>query len=654
MNIFTEEKEQEFLSTILPEVENRYQDLSERRTKLSKYRRQRINEPRQKVKNFPFPNASNVTPPLTSSILQTIYGNTKNTFQSLRDLWNIKPLRLNDKELAKQTKALNKYFNILSESPQDLNLRAKNKVIFYEANSLGTSFVKIVWTKDEWKFNRMGADGNTEEIIATSHNGPEVIPVQEEDVVYPSGSDDIQRLPWFATISHLFLHEIEHKEDIGIYEEGVSEALRGFEQSGDHKRDNYLLEENRQNRPGDLPKTLDVYEIFCFFDPDDSGVNKDIIVKVHLPSQTILSAEYNEMGLRPFENFQYMHIPYSLTGRGVCQMCEGMQDTVEAYYNMRVDNDKFAINQVLVYKKDRGIQPNMTVYPGKMIGVEESDDIVPMKFGQVQNATIPAEQQAFQLAGRNAGASDTMAGFADQTLKSRDTLGGQNLRLQQGNGMFNAVIEGMKDSFSRVGRVILYYLINNRNTIIDKESKIGRMSEEELLDLEKILNIPLEEVPLKFSFSIKTRDIEETKDIKRNNLMMLFGLQNQYFQANAPIVMQLSNPQQPMPPEAHEFFSKQFEGQTRILNSMLELLNFDVPDDYIVDIDQYVEQQQQKKMQMVLQEMMGQVKGGMPGLPVGPQQSGQGGPSAGPAGPSGQSGQPAGQAPQGDVNDFRR
>ena len=177
-------------------------------------------------------------------------------------------------------------------------------------------------------------------------------------------------------------------------------------------------------------------------------------------------------------------------------MTEGMQDEITTIHNMSIDADKLAISTPCKYKKDRGIQPNMSMYPGKMIPVEEMDDLIPMSLGNVNLASINREGQSYQYAARNSGISDTMAGFADTTLKSRDTLGGQTLRYQQGMGMFNAIVEGFMDFFSRVGMKIFYLLVNNRDKVIEKEKTLGRMSNEEIKVLDAALNIDVTEIPM--------------------------------------------------------------------------------------------------------------------------------------------------------------
>ena len=356
-----------------------------------------------------------------------------------------------------------------------------------------------------------------------------------------------------------------------------------------------------------------------------------------------------------------MHIPFSMTGRGTCQMTEGMQDEVTTIHNMTIDADKLAISPLLKFKKDRGIQPNMVMYPGKMVGVEEQDDLVPMAIGNVNLASISREGQSYQYAARNSGISDTMAGFADTTLKSRDTLGGQTLRYQQGMGMFNAIVEGFMDFFSRIGLKIFYLLVTHRDKVIAKENKLKRMSDEEIAILDRVLGIDVNDIPMKLQFSVRARDLEDTKDVYRQNLMMLFQIQNNYFQSNAPVLMQLYGPQgAQMPMEIRDFFFQQFKTSTNVLRQMAEIMNIDNVDEIALNMDPYEQKELQLKQQLALMAQLQAMMQQGNALPPGAQQQQQGPPISRPSpaaqvmAQSPQEQTNAASGPQGEVNDFRR
>jgi len=287
MAILTDEARRElFLERYIPAIRNRYGDLAEKRDKNNKYRRQRINEPAQKVKNRPYPGASNVEVPLTSAITQTMYGNLKNTFLMRDPFWNIRPVEKNNEERAEEARILSKFYDIISKSPTDLNLRAVNNTIFYEGGSLGTAFVKTIWHEDEWTYKRTLEGGGTEDVTVKVHEGPAIMPIMEEDVIYPSGVDNPDRAPWVATIAHLYPYELRHREKMGVYE-GVDEVLGENEDMDDASNNdmvdvNRQREDERQGRPAGSLETIPIYEVYAYFDAEGDGVIEDIVVTIHL------------------------------------------------------------------------------------------------------------------------------------------------------------------------------------------------------------------------------------------------------------------------------------------------------------------------------------------------------------------------------------
>jgi len=333
-----------------------------------------------------------------------------------------------------------------------------------------------------------------------------------------------------------------------------------------------------------------------------------VIVTIHLGSGTVLREEYNRIGRRPMGVCKYMFVPYQMPGRGVCQMVEKMQDECDTVHNMRADNNKFAINNALQAKRGYGIKPNESIRPGKVYMVDEIGDIQPFKLGNLQYASINEENLATMNAQKAVGMPEIMSGFADSTLKSRDTFSGQNLRLQQSKGMFGAIINNMTEFYNEMGMIILYQLVHNRDKVIEKEYTLKRLSEEDISTLNEALNIPIKELPMKLQFKVRVRSVEETKDVQRANLLMFSQLLDQYTQSAVQSAIALGNPNAGLPPQAKEILSKSLEGKTRIMNTILELIGIDNIDDYMVDADVMAEQEKQMKARQLMMQLQQQIQ----------------------------------------------
>ena len=630
----------EFVDHIIGEIKNSYAMFGARHKKLDKWRRTREGITEVSVKNFPFKNASNVVSPATMFTSQTVYGEMYNTFASRDPFWSIKAMYDNE-ELIENAKVLTKYFNMISKSPTDLNLRHKNGVMHYEADTLGTCYVKYPYVKRQWKFVTEEA-GIENPITVTSHDGLDIIPYQEEDVYFPVGTTDLQNTPWVAFIDHYYEHDLLMMQDSGFFQ-NVDNVLGTGVGDSSYMRINRENDSNRLGMEVDTDGLYDVAEVYAFWDVDGDGVPEDIIVTLHLSSGTVLNEQYNKIGRRPFGAMKYMFVPYQMPGRGVCQMAEHMQDLIDTTLNMRVDNNKFANQNVLQVKNGSDLKPNETVYPGKVFPVDNIGDVAPLQLGKMEYASVTEENQALTYMQRATGVSEIMAGFADSTLKSRDTFGGQQLRLSQGKGMFSAIVDNKIRFYDEMGLIMYYQLIHHKEEVLAKEQMLGRMSEEDLMKLDRALSVPIDQIPLKLQFQVRTSNIEETKDVQRNNMLMYSQLLDQYTQSAVQAIMMMNNPQMPLPPEATAILTKSLEAKTRIMENLAELLQFEDKNDYVVGADKMEEahkaQAMMQQQMMMQQSMMAQMGGmGPQGNPqVGGQNAQNGGPvpgaGAGTAGP---------------------
>jgi len=626
----------EFVDHIVGEIKNSFSSLTPRFEKLDKWRRLREGITEVKKKNYPFPNSSNVMTPLTMWLCQTVYGEMRNTFAVREPFWMVKAM-YKDPGLIEKAKVLSKYFNIISKSPTDLNLNSKNDVMHYEADTLGTCYVKYPYVKRTWNFVTEDTGGAEKPVEVTSHDGLDIITYSEESVFFPVGCTDLQNAPWVAFIDSYFEHDLKMLEDDGIFLD-VDRVIESEIGDSSYFRENKDRDSERLGMEVDVDGLYDVAEVYAFWDVNGDGKPEDIIVNIHLSSGTVLSEQYNKIGRRPFGAMKYMFVPYQMPGRGVCQMVEHMQDEADTVHNMRIDNNKFANQNVLQIKNGSDLKPNETVYPGKIFPVDTVGDVAPLQLGKMEYASVTEENLATTYAQRASGVSEIMAGFADSTLKSRDTFGGQQLRLQQGKGMFSAIVDNKIRFYDEMGLIMYYQLIHHREEVMEKERKIMRMPDEDLAILEEALNIPIDQIPLKLQFQVRTRNIEETKDVQRNNMLMFSQLLDQYTQTALQASMMLNNPQQPLPPEAHAILTKSLEGKTRILQDILELMAVEDTADYVLDADAMEEahraEEAQKRMMMLKQSMQMQLMG----------------PQMGPQIQGGQNGQSNGSLPQAAAN----
>lgn len=633
----------EFLEYIRKEQTFAEAERTEKKEDWAEYRRTRVGKPKNKSKNYPWKDASNVVTPLTDINAKTMFGALKQAFE-LKPFWRIKAT--NNEDDAEEAKAAlrEKYLDMLAKGRNDLNLRAKNKVLLYDAGSLGSAFVKVAWERRPRIFKRRTASGLTEVIEKFQHDGPSLIPIPLEDCLYREGWEDIQIMPWIRHTSHVPWHVIMQRERMGLYNPGTSESLKDWGRTNPIKQET----ENAELAGSQIleHRVWDIHEYYVFWDVEGDGVWADVKITVELDSGTFLREEYNELGWRPIVPLIYMHQPGTVEGRGVCQMVYHMQMESDTLHNARIDATHLSGVKMFAMRRHSGGKQREEVRPGKIWMLDNpKEDIVPLESGEVHPSSLQAEQLDMQLAFRNSGLPEIQAGFADSTLKSRDSASSQTLRLRQSSGVFGAVAEGLEDSFSEIGMLVWMELTRNKEAVIAHEREVGRLSPQEIDMLSDCLAVPVEDIPMKLSFQVKTSDVDETYEMERQRYLMLIQTYNMYIQVSSQLMMTITQiagamQQQPQLQPLFDHNVKVYAGMSKLME---KILRFGGEDDTKEYMPNYQRMEQLVELRDMMQEQMREM-GGVNGRGIG----GLGGARRLPAGPGGVQG-PAGGAGMGGV-----
>jgi hypothetical protein len=625
----------------------------------TRWRLQREGFPEKKVANYPWNKAANTVVPVTAINCQTAFGKFKSAMGSKKPFWTLTAFNKSDPEQIKDAQFMTKYFNIISESQFDLDLRRKNNTILYESGSMGTSFVKVPFTRNAWNYKAINDEGLTEESEMVTHVGAELVPIPLEDLIYRQSSQDLQTAPWVSHVVHLHEHQLVQRGAQGIYE-NVDEILGEYRTYvEDHKND---YDEETGVSQLDVTE-YDLHEIYLYWDSDGDGVYEDHVITYHQPTRTFLRFEYNELGIRIIEPVGFLHKPFYIEGRGICQMSDHMQQEVNTHHRMRLNNMHIVNQRMFAVRKGSGVKANEKIYPGKFFFVDSpKEDIVPLQSGDIYQSSVQAESMAIQYAHQASGLPEIMGGFTDSVAKSRDTFGGQQLKLGQGMGLFNSIIENTQGSYSRIGMMIYFQLVYHREEVIEYERMIGRLTDEEIGQLERILSIQIKDIPFKMVFDVKTSDTDQTFEVRRQNYLSLNQLYMMYFKNIMPIIQMLYSPQaaQMVSQDMKTYLMRSLVGYTKIMERTFMFFGEEDVETFLVDQDlneKFLDIIEQMQKQMLGQlEMLGgengrgQMESGFAGVPNAGAGRGRipGGMVSGGVPPVGGNAQPAGGVRQPD------
>jgi hypothetical protein len=575
-------------------------------------RRQRWARPEFEKKNVPWPDSSNVCPPGQMIATNTVFGMTKNSFGTKKPFWSVTALQEKNHDDIEVAKTVEYYLQLLADSEFDLNKRDKDREIQEEADSLGTVFVKIPWTTDKHKVTLQ--DGT--QVDAVFHDGPEWVVFPREDALYRMRTKDIQKARWFAQHIELEEQDVEERFASGKWTE--------YEDwKGDVRTEPLEHEVDADAISKGIPlqrEVWDFYEVYLRWDlsPKD-GFWEDLLLIYSRKGGVLVMAIVNPMGLRMVRQFNFIKKSFRLDGAGVGHAGMHMQSELEALHNNRINAVHMTTLKMFIARKNSGIKARETMSPGKIFLVDNVADFKTLEVGEVYPSSLQAESNAWGYLQKATLMSDTMAGFADQTLKSRDSIGMQNNRIRASSGMVGSILEGMEDAYSSLGMMTVFQLVWNKDTVMENETRIGRLTDQQLKDLDKALSIKIEEIPIKLRFSVRTSDAEQTFEARRQNVLSLWSIYTMFKKEQLPLLMQVyggmpGGPGQPpiqLPQPVKEAALRYIVGTSKLMEKMLEFFGEDETGDFVPPVK--LEELAFRMMDMAQEQMLRRMENGQAG-----------------------------------------
>jgi len=542
-----------------------------KKSRWEKWRRQLDADPEDKPAQTRLENPSRVRPPLAQINGQTMFAKLDAHF-ALRDpFWTAKAVQ-ETSEAHDDAEFLTKYLDILARSPTDLDLARVKSEIHLDAAVMPVAFAKVTWTTERRYYKKVsGTTGGGEDVTVTVHDGPEISMWPIEQTVWPSAWNDVNKMPWIAFEFELPPHEVRAKGARGEW---------------------ILANEVTAVADPANPEPIKFVEFHFFWDIAKNNIAIDMIWTIHPETRVVVSQTYNELGARSMEPFRYIRKTKSVEGRGTGQLCESAQDEVEGIHNVRNDNMKIANMRMFAMKRSVLTNNRSSIYAGKLwLADNPREDIVPLQLGEVYPSSYQTEGGSWSQAAQATGLSESERGFADSTLGSRDTWRGAQARLGQSGGIFTSTAEGMKQSWSRVGMLLMLMLILNRELVVANERRLQRLSEDKLKQLDRILNIEAQEVPRRFSFEVATTEMDLTYAAMQQSTLALTQIYTVFAKETIPLALQLFGPQglqmRKAAPDAWQYMLSILVGSNNLMEATAKFFNYEETERYIPDLKKW-------------------------------------------------------------------
>lgn len=482
--------------------------------------------PRAEIKNTPIENAPNLEIPFTMMGVDIFYS------VSLQTIFNISPLVTtspipgrSDQQSASE--ALQDWTNYITRN--ELKIREASNHTFMDDIVLGTGVFTIPWIMSRRKTK----------VNTITYQRPEVHPWPLEDVIVRGGlHQNFQNIPMVHLRTYYTKQEIEAVARVNNLE------IEKISPTGSIGWVRSRREQMAKSETGVLKDGLyEIIQSYVYFDYDNDGWEEDLLVTWDRVSGTLLSVIYNPYDHRPLEVMRYHPRAFMFYGQGMPEKLRALQTEMSDIHNQRILNIILANSRMWARKASSGLPDQFSVFPGKVLTVNNADDLTPLQMGEVYPSIERAEGGALQLASQLIGLNE-MNPAQSNLFSSRTPATTAQLGSSLQNQRFGSSFDSMKSATS--GSVIqALYRYQERLLAGDKnvENHIRKIMGEQA-DL-VITTLKDREFDENINVELTATSNRQTPEAKVQTLMQMSDIFNKYYDSSLKIAEMVSNPQVP-------------------------------------------------------------------------------------------------------------
>jgi len=600
---FSEERMNALKSFITVELEDCISSNLPRETMWRQLLRMYEGVPKNPVKSFPIENAPNIEITLGAIACDAIYAQAYDTIFSMEPFVTVRavPKGKKDEEQSASVKALQRFVNFITDN--ELGIKESGDEAILDDCQLGTGIFYIPWTERRKKTK-------TAKILAAH---PRVRCHPPEDTFAPGGSvDDPDEAIWIGLRFWYTAQDIEAMaktnqwNTLGIAPAGAKDWVRTF-------REALGKQMSGIERKGNL---YEIFDIYCYFDIDDDGLDEDLYLVWDRTSRNILYVGYNPYDRRPIEKMVYQRRSHLFYGLGVLEMMLPYQEELTDIHNYGTLN--ILLSNARIWKGTTGkIPQNMTLWPNKVIELDNpAEDLVSEQMGDVHPSIWNAQTMVIQLAERRVGVNEMSMPSGGSNMGTRTPGITALSMLQQFNKRFTPAFGSMRKAFSAAVRQALY---RYQEKVLSGRAKV----------LAHIVRILGAEDGYRVISLLRNEDFDEgvvveltaasamvNKEAERQATFQLVGILSQYYQKTLELITIAANPQ--TPPVIADVAKQIAESAGEVIERTLR--TFDQVRDpalFMIEVEEAIDQATADRPRQAVLQLLG-----------GMQQAGAGGQSA--------------------------
>jgi hypothetical protein len=544
--------------------------------KIVKWRKAYEATPKEKTREFPFINASNLVVPIIATFSDTLLARVMSAVLKTRPVWVAKIFGTH-KDIDDAVRvALEEFMEYVGIEPQELDLYRVYHEWFGEGIKYGTSVLKCpheIRYRDEVIVE--SGDGMGESNIKpsfmrnTEYEGPRPEKIAFEHFLIPPGAKSLESADIRIHKRVMIKSELEERKFFKIYDHLKVDAILS---KPDRTSPSYAQTMNEQSAGATTTgthgyKEWDLYECWLNWATPDGKYKPAIIATYHKGTDTLMRAIYDTHTLLPFVLARLFYRDDMLYGYGFCETMWAFQEEISEQHNQRLDNRTIANTRVWRVSPDSKLHAGYRIYPSACVPAEK-DEIEALQAGDISSQTIDDERFSLELAERRAGISPPMqgAGAGSQGKRGIYTAMGTLSVMQEGNRRTDLNISDLRYAHTRLGRILLadYAKFGVRQSLLsmfgDKESKITKAFE--AIKSGRI------------GLPIYSATASVNKEIEKQNLFMLVNIMRQHYMGIANLIAQTGSMM--TPPEVKVYLSQVIKASNLVMKNVLR--SFDQED----------------------------------------------------------------------------
>jgi hypothetical protein len=627
---FPKERQEEIAKYVDDRLSALTQSLRQlREDKITQWRRIYMGMPKEKVKSFPWQNASNMVVQLVGSyvdqlkakFLMSIFGMDPLFEVELNGTWD------RTERAEEQREALQAWRTYTGLESSKLNLLPKYEAWASTIIRYGMGAIKLLPARTvEQVATTVTSSGSIIFEEHVRHDGPVALPLIFEDFLIPLTVDEIEHSPFTAQRARMSRFDLEAMKYDKTYDKAaVIKVLGEPDRVGSERTEQELkTDQGVQSSSGD--PTADEWDIYeCYFPYQVAGKTFQLICTYHLTSKSMLKAVFNWLPENsiPFIKGVLGYDGERSYGFGFCEMLKDYQEEVSAIHNRRGDASTLANTNIFRVGSGTQLDAQFSVFPNAIFpGETGAFEAVPL--GRTASETIKDESMTLQLATDRAGVGPSASGSGSGSVSKKGTYSamGTYAIMQEGDTRANLNKTSFKQAHVLLGRQATLYDAYFGIPENDLKS-LGKQADHLKKALENIKSHRL-------SLPIRAATGSINKEVEKQNLMLLLNNVRSHWQMETQMLQASENPM--LSPMQKDYLLQTVIAGNMLMTKIIKEFGISDPSAILpepagiqIESDQMHQQILHQKARQIAQSMM-----------ENQQQTGQGQPQA-----SGQPNQPA-------------